>query len=292
MDTRVLKYFLTVARTNNITQAATQLHITQPTLSRQIMELEDEIGTPLFDRSERRLKLTKAGVLFQSRATAILNMIDQTKDELKEENGVSGTISLGCVASSVSPLMMKMVGKFQEQYPGVKFRIYDGDGDVLRRLIDERRLDFACLIEPVETAKYNGITLPASDKWGILMKASDPLAKLESLSADELYNLPLVVPHRNIVFNLVSDIMKVDEKKMNIKATANLPSNMIELVRTGKYYALSIQSIIALFNDPDLAFVPIEPVKFTGHQMIWLRNEPQNFVSKLFLEFVKTQLKA
>ena len=133
MQTRVLKYFLTVAELNNITQAAERLHITQPTLSRQIMELEKELGVKLFDREKRQMHLNKAGVLFQQRAMTMITVLDQTKNELLAVNDqLSGTINIGMVESAVSDFMMRAVQKFQEKYPDVRFNILDGDGDTLR----------------------------------------------------------------------------------------------------------------------------------------------------------------
>lgn len=165
MDTRVIKYFLTVAHTNNITKAAKQLHITQPTLSRQIMDLESELGVTLFDRQQRRMELTQAGVLFQRRATTILQLLDQTEAELlrQDSDELTGTINLGCVVSSVSPYLMGLVDRFQQSHSAVRFNLFDGDGDFLRRQLDEAATELACLIEPVEAAKYNYLVLPSRE---------------------------------------------------------------------------------------------------------------------------------
>lgn len=178
MDTRVIKYFLTVAQTNNITHAAQQLHITQPTLSRQIIDLEKELGVTLFDRKQRRMTLTTEGILFQQRASTILSLIDHTKEELQNtEKELTGVIKIGCVVSKVSKFVMQTVYKFQKQYPNVKFNIYDGNGDLLRQRLDAGLDDLAVLIEPVEAAKYNFIVLPVREQWGLIVKSSDPLAK-------------------------------------------------------------------------------------------------------------------
>ena len=153
MDTRVLKYFLTVAQTNNITKAAEQLHITQPTLSRQIMDLETELDIKLFNRENRRLQLTKAGILFQQRATTMLQLLDQTENDLhQQEEALTGEINLGSAVSSVSPYITKLIFEFQKIYPNVIFNLSDGDGDVLRRQLDEGLNDLVCLLEPVEAA--------------------------------------------------------------------------------------------------------------------------------------------
>ena len=154
MDTRVLKYFLTVTQTNNITKAAEQLHITQPTLSRQIMDLETELDIKLFNRENRRLHLTKAGILFQQRATTMLQLLDQTENDLhQQEEALTGEINLGSAVSSVSPYITKLIFEFQKLYPNVIFNLSDGYVDVLRRQLDELLNDLVFLLEPVEAAK-------------------------------------------------------------------------------------------------------------------------------------------
>lgn len=287
MDTRVLKYFLTVAHTNNITRAAKQLHITQPTLSRQIMELERELDTTLFDREQRHLQLTEAGVLFQQRATTLLQLIDQTKDDLhQQENKLAGTVNLGCAVSTASPFLMRLVDEFQQQYPGVQFSIFDGDGDVLRRQIDEGTADLACLLEPVEAAKYNYLVLPIKEQWGVIMLKDDPLANRQSISKNDLYKLPLILPHRNIIRDEVSDVLKLDQTKLNIKANNNLPSNTLELIRKGHYYAVSIKGVVDVLNDPSICFVPFSPKKETGHVVVWRRNNVLAPAAEKFLQFI------
>lgn len=288
MDTRVIKYFLTVAQINNITKAAKQLHITQPTLSRQIMDLEEELGVTLFDRRQRRMELTQAGILFQRRATTLLQLLDQTKDELHKQNynELSGTINLGCVVSSVSPFMMSLIDQFQQHHPAVQFNIFDGDGDLLRRQLDEANTELACLLEPVEAAKYNFLILPSREQWGIILRADDSLAKKAFFTRDDLYKLPLVIPHRNIIRDEVSDILKLDQRKLNVRASNTQPSNTMELIRTGHYYGLGIKGVIDVFHDPDLTFIPFSPTTTTGHVLVWKKNRQLSTASEHFLQFV------
>ena len=288
MDTRVIKYFLTVAQVNNITKAAKQLHITQPTLSRQIMDLEKELGITLFDRTQRKMELTQAGVLFQRRATTLLQLIDQTKDELHKQNynELSGTINFGCVFSSVSPFMMDLVDQFLQRQPAVQFNIFDGDGDFLRRQLDEAATELACLIEPVEAAKYNFLVLPKREQWGIILRTDDPLAQKESFTRDDLYKLPLVIPHRNIIRDEVSDILKLDQRKLNIRASNTQPSNTMELIRTGHYYGLGIKGVADVFQDPHITFVPFSPTTTTGHVLVWKKNRQLSTAAEHFLQFV------
>lgn len=291
MDTRVLKYFLTVAQTNNITKAAEQLHITQPTLSPQIMDLETELDIKLFNRENRRLQLTKAGILFQQRATTMLQLLDQTENDLhQQEEALTGEINLGSAVSSVSPYITKLIFEFQKLYPNVIFNLSDGDGDVLRRQLDEGLNDLVCLLEPVEAAKYNFLELPVREEWGVIMKKSAPLAKYSTITKEDLYKIPLILPHRSIVRDEVSDILKLDQTHLNIRATTSLPGNTVSLLRNSNYYGLTIKGVYNNFHDPDLVFVPLVPNKSTGDVLAWRKNIILSPAIEKFLQFVNEQI--
>lgn len=273
METRVLNYFLMVAKLGNVTRAAENLHITQPTLSRQIAELEKELGTKLFDRSNRHLVLTKAGTVFQQRAQMIIDLIRQTEIEVtQEDNELTGTIRLGCVESSASQHMMKIVKQMQTRFPNVRFDIYTASGDALKERLDQGLLDAALLIEPIETAKYNYLVLPFKDTWGLMLRRDDPLAKKATITNSDLYKLPLVTSHRNLVRDELIDILKLDPNKLNIVAEYNLSSNVIQLVKTGGYYLLGIRGIYEMYGDPAISFIPFAPQKTTGHVLAWRKN--------------------
>ena len=291
MDTRVLKYFLTVAQTNNITKAAEQLHITQPTLSPQIMDLETELDIKLFNRENRRLQLTKAGILFQQRATTMLQLLDQTENDLhQQEEALTGEINLGSAVSSVSPYITKLIFEFQKLYPNVIFNLSDGDGDVLRRQLDEGLNDLVCLLEPVEAAKYNFLELPVREEWGVIMKKSAPLAKYSTITKEDLYKIPLILPYRSIVRDEVSDILKLDQTRLNIRATTSLPGNTVSLLRNSNYYGLTIKGVYNNFHDPDLVFVPLVPNKSTGDVLAWRKNIILSPAIEKFLQFVNEQI--
>lgn len=287
MDTRVLQYFLTVAQTNNITKAAAELHVTQPTLSRQIMELENELGVKLFNRQPRHLELTAEGAIFQQRAQAMLQMWAQSKEDVQDhEKGLRGTVHIGCVESSVSPYLMKIISRFLEQYPQVNISMFDGDGDSIREHLDRGLLDMAALIEPVEAAKYNYMVLPVKEQWGIMMRADDPLAKRTSLDRHDIYQLPLIITRRSIVRDDISEVLQIDQRKLNVRMTINLPNNANQLVKVGNYYALAIKGVFENANDSDLAFVPINPVRTTGHVMVWRKNYTLTSAATKFIQAV------
>lgn len=276
-----------VAKLGNVTKAAKSLHITQPTLSRQIADLEAEMGIKLFDRSNRHLVLTKAGTVFQQRAKMILDLIAQTEVEVKQENDeLTGTIHIGCVESSASIFIMKIVKHMQNLFPNVKFDIYTGNGDTLRERLDQGFLDCALLIEPIETAKYDYMVLPTKDTWGILARKDEPLAQKNFVTNTDLYKVPLITNHRSIVRDELIDILKLNPNKLDIVAEYNLTSNAIQLVKLGDYYLLGIKGIYEMHNDPEITFIPFSPTKQTGHVLAWQKNTILSPATKRFIQLI------
>ncbi|WP_295728034.1 LysR family transcriptional regulator [uncultured Limosilactobacillus sp.] len=287
METRVLKYFLEVAKRNNITQAAESLHITQPTLSRQIIELERELGVKLFDREKRQMRLNKAGAVFQQRAATILAILDQTTSELVHtKDQLSGTINLGIVESAVANFMMTAVSDFQARYPDVRFNIFDGDGDTLCRRLDQGLCDLIALIQPIEATKYNYFELPVCEQWGLIMRADDRLAKRRSITAQDLPQLPLIIGRRSLVRDDLVDDFHLDPTKLDWKVKINLPENGRHLLLTGKYYHLGIKGVYDQYHDQRLTFVPFSPKHATGHLLAWRKNLQLTPAVEKFIQFV------
>lgn len=250
-----------------------------------MIDLEKELGVTLFDRKQRRMALTSEGVLFQQRASTILSLLDQTKQELQNTaEELTGVLNIGCVVSRVSKFVMQIVSSFQKKYPNVSFNLYDGNGDLLRQRLDSGLEDFAVLIEPVEAAKYNFIELPVHEQWRLIVKSADPLAKKQAITKSDLYKIPLIAPTRNIVRDEISDVLKLDQTKLNIMATNNLPSNAYELLKAGNYYMLGIEGIVNSFHDPELTFIPFSPHKETGHVLAWRKNTVVTPVMEKFLQ--------
>lgn len=292
MDTRLLKYFLAVATTGNFTQAANQLHITQPTLSRQIQDLEESLNTKLFNRSRRRhFTLTKAGVLFEQRARDILALWDRTQNEIRtQEEKLTGSLSIGCVESTVSLLVAQCIEQFQELHPNVTFNIITADGDDLKPKLDQRIVDVAFLLEPIEAAKYNYVVLPSRESWGIYMRRDDPLARRGSLNVGDIYQLPLILPQRQIIRDDIEDVLKLDYSRLKTRGYINLANNAIPLIKSGKYYLLSISGLSQLRPDPLLTYVPLSPHRETGHVMAWRKNSTQPLATEKFIQFVVDQI--
>lgn len=289
MNMRVLRYFLVVADTNNMTKAANQLHITQPTLSRQIMELEDELGTQLFDRNNHHLTLNHSGMLFPQQARTMLELYDHAKNELHQtDNKLTGTVNVGCVVTSAANFMMKKIDHFLSEHPGVTINFYEGDSDTLKQRLDSRLADLVCLLDPVEVAKYNFLPLPVQETWGIIMRADDPLARRDGITKNEIYKLPLIMGRRNIVRDDLADVLKLDPNKLNVRVHENLPTCTTQLVKTGRYYHLTVGGIKDIYKDPDLAFVPFYPRKHNGHVLAWRKNTILSPVTQEFLQEVNS----
>lgn len=290
MDTRVLTYFITVAQTNNITKASQILHISQPTLSRQIIELEETLGTPLFTRENRHLQLTKAGINFQKRAESILRIWDEAKTEAKSTtNELTGNLNLGCVLTNVSSWMMECVAEFQEAFPAVKINLIEGTADYLRQQLDNDLTEILCLIQPVEIAKYYSLPLEIEDEWGLIVSDKAEIANKLVITAADLSDLPLLLPKRNIVQNDLLDQLNFKVKQLNIRGTHEFLGNPLSLIRTGKYAAFAVRGAFDNYNQAGLTFIPFNTHPKTSHAIVWKKNTSLSPVSKAFIDFMQTK---
>lgn len=289
MDIRVLNYFLTVAQIGNITQAAVVLHITQPTLSRQLMELEQELGTSLFVRGKRHITLTDSGILFQQRAKEIVALLDKTeRDLIEQKDNITGVIAIGCVETVASVLLADIIAAFTVKYPKVQYEIYSADGDDLREKIDRGAIDIGILVEPVESAKYDFVRLPVYETWGVLTRSDDPLAKRATVQVEDIQDLPLMIPRRTIVKNEIQSWLGVETDRLHIIASHNLLSNVTLLVERKVGYALGVKGAFTIRENDALCFIPFSPERTTGHVLTWKKRPSFNSATSLFIEFVKT----
>lgn len=288
MDIRILKYFLAVAKEGNITRAAESLHITQPTLSRQLMELEENMGTELFIRGKRQIMLTDSGILFQQRAKEIVQLYDKTRREMAEQNDLlGGTVSIACVESIVSNLLPEVLIEFSKQYPMVKYELYSADGNDIREKIDRGDIDIGILVEPVETAKYDYIRLPFYEQWGIVMRKDDPLAEKDKIITEDIQNKPLIVPRRTIVIEEIAKWLEMDSEKLNIVASHNLLTNSLLLVERGFGYTICVKGAFDIRKKDTICFAPLAPERITGHVLAWKKNKVFSNATTKFLQYIK-----
>jgi DNA-binding transcriptional LysR family regulator len=291
MDSRVLKYFLTVAQLGNITKAAEMLHITQPTLSRQLIDLEEEIGGTLFIRGRREVTLTESGVIFQQRASEILSLIEKMENDISQNKEfVSGTVSIGCVESNISQKLSEVISEFHSRYPLVTYDLYGANGDDLKEKLDIGHIDLGIVLEPVETAKYDYIRLSQEEQWGVIIRKDDPLACKDFVTAEELLKLPLILSRRSIVIDEVSKWLGVQRSQLNIFMTHNLLTNSLPLVENSLGVVLCIEGAFQIRPSDNLCFVPLYPQRVSNHVVIWKKNKVLSGATAIFLEFLRDKM--
>lgn len=291
MELRVLKYFLAIAREQGITRAAEVLHITQPTLSRQIAELEEELGVQLFDRSGRRIRLTDEGILFRRRAMEILDLVERTREEVSEQDKrIEGTVSIGCGVLRAFQDLTEIIGRFRTMHPLVHFQIHTGNADDVQQRIDQGLLDLALFIEPVAVEPYNYVRFPGKETYGVMLPADSPLAAKEAVTVDDLAGLPLCFPSRLGVHSEVLNWFQRAKQPLNIPFTSNLSTNAAMLVA----HHLAV-AIIALGSQPyadpaNIALRPLFPELSETAILAWRRQQPQARAVQRFIAFAQDEI--
>lgn len=289
MELRVLKYFLTAVQEGSITNAAKSLHLTQPTLSRQLIELEEELGVTLFKRGGRQLTLTDDGMLLKQRASELLSLAEKTKREFTEQKElVGGMISIGSVESTAMRLLPILLENFLKKYPRVQYDLYSGTGDDIKEKIDKGLIDVGFLTEPADIGEYEYYRLPMKDRWGVLMRKDDPLADRHFVTMDQIAGLPLILPWRDL---LQKEIAGWGEgmKSPNVFATYHLLLSAVLMVERGMGYAICLDGAGAVRSDTDTCFVPLKPARVAGNLTIWRKNRIFNPATSLFIDFIKKE---
>lgn len=290
MEVRVLRYFLEVAREGSITHAAQRLHVSQPTLSKQLKDLEAELGKKLFVRSSFSVRLTEEGMLLRKRAEDILDMVDKTQAEflsMGEVNG--GDIHIGCAESDNIKYLARCVKTLQRRYPRIRIHLYSGDTDDLSERLDRGLLDFAVIAQAVDLSKYNYLELPESDVWGVVMRKNAPLAKKESICIDDLLDLPLIVSRQG----LREDIPKLFGEKVDrlrVTTTINLTYNGSVMAREGLGYLLTFDKLVNTGEQSELCFRPLFPTLETKLYIVWKKYQVFSKASEKFLQQLKADL--
>ncbi len=286
MEFRVLKYFLMVAREENITKAAALLHLTQPTLSRQLMQLEEELGVKLFHRSKHSIILTEDGMLLKRRAQEIISLSDKTVQELShKEDVLSGEIAIGCGETKSMLFLSEQIRKFQQKYPLVWFSIYSAIADDIKERIEKGILDIGLLMEPVDVGKYEFIRMPKKEKWGILVRKDSELATKESINPKDLTGVPLIMVKRELVKNELASWFGDYYEGLQIAATYNLILNAASMVERGVGVALCFDLGVAFYED--LCFIPLTPILETGSVLVWKKNQTLGVATSQFMNYLK-----
>ncbi len=291
MELRVLRYFLTVVNEESITKAADALHITQPTLSRQLAQMEDEIGVKLFDRGSRKITLTNEGILLRRRAEEILQLVDKTEKEMTEqEKLVDGEISIGCGELASVQIVSELIKSFQERYPLVRYDIHTANADHIRERLDKGLTDIGLLLEPVDIDKYEFIRMNIKEKWVVLMRSDDPLAENESVTPKELSKLPVCLVKRPLVKNELASWFGNYFKNLHIVFTSNMSTNAAIMVQNGLTYALVLEGSLPYLNTKQICYRPLSPELTATSVLTWKRHQPQSLAVAKFIEHIRQQL--
>ena len=287
MEIRVLRYFLAVVREESITKAAEALHITQPTLSRQLSQMEEEVGVRLFDRGTRKITLTNEGILLRRRAEEILQLVDTTERELVEQDEqVEGKISIGCGEIAAVRMLPELIRTFREKYTRVSFDIFTATADLVKEQMDKGLLDIGLLLEPVDMEKYDFIRLDMKENWVVLMRPDDPLAEKEYVTAEDLLPLPLILPRRLNVQSELASWFGDHYGKINVAFTSNLSTNGAVMVGAGLAYSLVIEGAV-LWDQSKITYRPLFPALTATSVLAWKRGQPFSPAATKFINQIK-----
>ncbi len=291
MELRVLRYFLTVVREESITKAAEILHITQPTLSRQLSQMEEETGVKLFHRGARKITLTSEGLLLRRRAEEILQLVDKTERELvQQEEQVEGKITIGCGEIASVELLPDLFASFRQKYPRVTFDIYTATADHVKEQMDKGLVDIGLLLEPVDMEKYDFIRLNQKERWVVLMRPDDPLAEKEFITAEDLEELPLILPRRMRVQGELASWFGDYYEKLHVPFTSNLSSNAAIMVYGGLAYALVIEGLMLFWDQARLTYRPLYPGLGSTSVLAWKHSQPFGLAVTKFISHIKSVL--
>lgn len=284
MEFRVLQYFLTIANEESISRAAEVLHLTQPTLSRQIAQLEEELGAPLFVRG-RRTVLTEAGMMLRKKAQEVSFLMDSIKTDFASRKDMSGVIHLGSGIYAGSDAVLAGLPRFMNLYPNVQFDIYTATADLLKERLDHGLLDFAVLQEPIDIGSYDYIRLPEKDEWGILMTVDHPLAGYESVTKNDLKGLRLIISRRGAVQGEFKNWL--GNQALPVSVTINLNGNSLPLLDHGYAAVVTLRAAVDRYDPRRYRFIPLQPALTTTTVLASKKLNPVFGPAAEFLRYIQ-----
>lgn len=289
MELHTLQYFLTVAQEESFSKAAKVMHVTQPTLSRQIALLEKSLGVTLFQRSTRSVVLTDEGMLLRRRAEELLSLAKKTEQELTQQDGeIEGTITIGAGEMDEFGIVADCIKSFSEQHPKVHYNIVSGSADYIREYLERGLIDIAMLMEPVDGGKFETVPLPSIEKYVVLMRSDDPLASLDEIQQKDLKGKIQIVPLRRVEAHKRWMGRYYDEN--NFRYTVNLPNNAAILVAKGLGYLITVKGMSAYFEGLGLVAKPIHKSKDWKVLLAWKRYQPNSLAVTKFIEHILNEL--
>lgn len=290
MELRVLRYFLAVAQFKNITRAARELLVSQPTLSKQMADLEDELGTQLFIRGHRRLTLTPNGEYLQTRAKEIVQLADQTAANIQADQIISGDLSIGAGESIGMTRVMKVVSDIIQDYPEVKIHLISGDAAEMETALEHGSIDFAVFMGNRDLANYEYLSLPENNTWGLTLRKDDPLAQKKFITPADLVGLPLLMSEQALEEHRFQDWWGNLSPQMKIIGTYTLIYNAQLMVKDGYAYMVTFDHLINNANNSQLTFRPLSPTLSEPTNIVWKKNVVQSKVAQLFVKRLQASL--
>lgn len=287
MEIRVLKYFLTVTREQSINRAAESLHLSQPSLSTQIRNMEEELGKQLLIRGTkgtRKITLTEEGMILKKRAEEILNLIEKTENEISlSDNIIAGDVYIGAGETDAVRLLAKIAKEIQSNYPDIHYHISSGNAAFVLEQLDKGLIDFGLVFGNVDSKKYNALKLSSKDTWGVLMRKDSELSHKKYITPKDLYDKPLIISHQRNQGGDFSSWLNCNLEKLNIVATYNLLFNASLLVDEGLGYAIVLDKIINTGDNSNLCFRPLEPAVEAELSFIWKKYQVFSKAAEQFL---------
>lgn len=286
MEIRVLRYFIAVVQEGSISAAAKFLHLSQPTLSRQLRELEEELGVVLFDRGTRYITLTEKGAFFLQQAREIITLVDKTSSNLQTD-AISGDVYIGCGESEAVKMITDVYTDILKTHSDVRLHLFSGNSEQLGEKMDRGLLDFSFVIGRIDQSKHDFIKLAKQDQWGVLMRKDNPLSSKKSIRKEELSSLPLIISNQPRASEEISNWLLHDVFDLRIIATYNLLYNASLLVQSGAGFAICLDGILNTTGESPLCFRPLDPPLLADLAIIWKKHKPLSQAAKLFLSELK-----
>ncbi|MCD8281068.1 MAG: LysR family transcriptional regulator [Enterocloster citroniae] len=291
METRLLYYFLAIAREQSITKAAETLHVTQPTLSKQMMELEAQLGKQLLIRGKKKITLTEEGAFLRAQAQEMVNLMEKTESAFRaDEEIIGGDIYIGCGETPAMEFITELFKEIQTDYPGIHFHIYSGDADAVLERLDKGLLDAGLLLGPMQQEKYDYINIFKSDIYGLLMPRDCSLAEKQTVSIADLYNIPLIFSAQTYAGHQRLEWFGVDYDSLNIVATYNLIYNATFMVEQGMGYAFCLGNLVSTDGNRNLAFRPFSPDLKIDLFIVTKKYQTFSPAAKIFLSYLREKL--
>lgn len=291
MELRVLQYFLAVTREQSISGAAESLYLSQPTLSRQLKELEDELGKQLFIRGSRRITLTEEGMILRKRAEEIMELVKKAEDEITLSNEIiAGDITVGTGETDGLRFLIKAAHSLQADYPHIHLNIISGDSATVLEDLDRGLIDFGIIFGEIDTSKYDYIQIPYKDVWGVMMRRDSPLAEKSEITADDLIDKPLIISRQAFRNSDFREFFPGGQEKLNIVATYNLLFNGSIMVDEGMGYAICFDKIINVSGDSNLCFRPLSPRIEASMSIVWKKYQVLSKAIEKFLERIHDEI--